>query len=200
MYERFAYLKNLKRRKSDESLRSNIVFGQTIGWTLSILSAFRYFVCQENNWWYGLMLGNAFLLLGLGAPRALERPQYYLETIASFVSERLQTVILTLLYFVIVCPCGWLMQHFFWKVPFYYWLDEFDGPIEGWIPKHIPDSSNLIVGKNKLANLYLFQFLNYLSKSRQLLILPSLVLILLISLVAIFIQSTPIAPMIYTLF
>lgn len=200
MYERYSYLKNLKRRKVEESLRANVVFGQTIGWTLSIFSAFHYFVCQENNWWYGLMLGNAFLLLGLGAPQALERTQYYLEKFASFISAKIQLVVLTIVYFLIVCPCGWVMQHHFWNLPFYYWLEEFHGPIEGWIPKHVPDSSKLIIGKSMWADYYLYQFLTYARKSGQFLILPSLVLILLISLVTIFIQATPLAPMIYTLF
>lgn len=189
------YLAGLKRRRKDTSLRSNIVFGQTTGWLLTIIGAFHYFVLVEDQYWFLLMLGNALLFLGLGAPQALELPQHFLEKTGGFLSTQIFRVILASVYLLVISPLGMMKQLFSGRAPFYYWNADCNVSFESWSKKIV--SADTKISPSEPA---LFQLMRHIIGSGDLVIMPGLLLILVFGLIAVFIQTTPLAPMIYTLF
>lgn len=195
-----SYLTRLERRRRDASMYANIVFGQTLGWCLSIVGAFYFFIQYEDRALPVLLLGNLLLLLGVGTPQALELPQRTIESISSFVGGHLLRLLLALLYFLLVFPLGLIYQKTKGTVPFYYWEKAAVEKIEGWTPKVLSDEGSLIGKQSTIKSNYLAQLFNHFWKHGELIIMPTLLIILALGLLVVFIQTTPLAPMIYTLF
>jgi hypothetical protein len=203
VYSRYNYLQNLKLRRSRKLQKANIVFAQVLGWTLSLLAGFRYFILLEDAWLLPLMIGNALLLIGVVAPDMVQGLRAKLEHIGSNVSTFLLQALLALVYCFVVCPAGMLIQSRRGRAPFYSWeaaSPPLDSELEGWTPKKCSDERHLLLSKNRLGSNHIVQLFSYLFSNGDLLIMPSLLVIICLGLVSIFIQSTPLAPMIYTLF
>jgi hypothetical protein len=194
------YLKDLACRRADESLRANVIFGQTLGWVLSLTGGFNYFILLDKNSFYVLMIGHALLFLGLAAPQSLNGLQKLLRDCGEFVSGLIFKLLLLIVYLILVCPLGILIQKLKGRAPFYYWRSNADFSFEGWIPKHSSDEGQLITGTSRIKSQAGVQLLKHFGQSSNLLIMPSLLVILILGLVSIFLQSTVVAPMIYTLF
>ena len=193
-------MKRLQARRCEASLRSNVVFGQTSGCCLSLLAAYYYFVQLEDRALPVLILGNFLLLLGIGTPQALELPQRIMESIATVISGCLFKLVLALLYFTLVFPLGIVYQNTKGTAPFYYWKQSMTGKIEGWTDKVLSDEGKLVGKKSFVESNYLTQLLSHFWRHGDLVIMPSLLIALALGLLVIFIQTTPLAPMIYTLF
>ena len=203
MYSKYKYLQNLEARRSRKLQKTNIVFAQVLGWALSLLAGFRYFILLEDAWLLPLIIGNALLFIGVAAPNMVQGLRINLESIASLVSTFLLQALLAIVYFLVVCPAGMLMQIRRGRAPFYSWeaaSAPLDSEFEGWTPKKCSDERQLLLNKNKLGSNHIVQLFAYLFSNGDLLIMPSLLVIICLGLVSIFIQSTPLAPMIYTLF
>lgn len=196
----YAYLKNLETRRRARSLRSDVVFGQTVGWMLSLVAAFHYFILYEYGWWFVLMLGNGLLFLGIAIPESLRFVRLKMEKIASFVSTIILQILLACIYIFVVSPLGLLNQKLKGQTPFYYWHEMPPQKIEGWIPKVSSDQGHLVAQDNKILSSQFLQLTKHMLSNGELILMPSLLLILVLGLLAVFVQSSVIAPMIYTLF
>jgi len=194
-----AYFKRRKARLKNEMIRANVIFGQTLGWVFTLLGAYHYFIQLNRYALSWLIVGNFLLLLGFGTPEILELPRRVLERIGSFVSGIIFKAVLLLLYILVVSPLGILMQKVKGKAPFYSW-NEACGNFEGWTRKVSTDEGAIISSGKKTTQNYIFQMLNYFRKNGDILILPCLFVGLAWGLMVFFVQTTPLAPMIYALF
>lgn len=193
------YFKRRKARLKNETIKANVVFGQTLGWVFTLLGAYHYFIQLNRYAWYLLIAGNFLLLLGFGTPEILELPRRIMEKIGSFVSGLIFKTLLLLLYFFVVAPLGLLMQKTKGTAPFYSWESSCKA-IEGWTRKISSDEGALINRNTKSAQNYIFQLIGYFQKNGDILILPCLFIGLAWGLMVFFVQTTPLAPMIYALF
>lgn len=200
MIQEYLYLRKLKLRQQEESLRKNVIFGQTLGWILSLTGGFKYFILSEPSAYYLLMIGNALLLLGLALPQALELPQLIMRRIGEFIGTVILRTVLILIYVLVVAPCGFLIQKFNGSAPFYYWNDKSTINPEGWTQKQPSDEKGLVLDAKHISSHHGIQLLQHFLRHGDMIIMPSLIIILLLGLVSIFAQSTVVAPMIYTLF
>lgn len=209
MKEKNSYLRRLKNRRTETSLKSAVIFGQTIGWALTFVGSYFYFVELEAAALPVLILGNFLLLLGLGTPQVLEVPQRILQGLGNFVSELLFKVLLVILYLFVVFPLGLVHQKWKGTAPFYSWKEETlkdsiqnkSRIIEGWTIK-FPHKKEESISTDRLNSpaADLLELLGYFIKHGELLVVPCMVLAVGLGLVLVFIQTTPLAPMIYTLF
>ncbi len=199
------YLQNLEKRKFDEALKANLLFGLMLGWVFTLMGSFKYFILLEEGWGLGIIAGLTLLAFALVAPQLLEYPQELMKKVGGFVATQLFRVLLAVLYFVAILPVGLLFQATKGRDPFYAWESgQTPAKIEGWCAKKSTDEGNLVAisGKAGKQNAFLqpLQVLGYFASHGEILFMPSLVLFLVIGVLGVFAQSTGLAPLIYTLF
>lgn len=88
------YLQKLAKRKFDESLKTNLIFGLTLGWVLTLMGAFKYYIQLEQGWILGMSVGLLLLLTALVVPQLLEKPQELIKKVGGFVATQLFRVFL----------------------------------------------------------------------------------------------------------
>lgn len=179
------------------------MFGITLGWVLTLMGAFRYFVLLEHTWIVGLIIGVVTLITTVIFPMAIQKPQDLIKKVGGFVATQLFRALLAVVYFVAILPVGLIYQKTKGTHPFYSWTDSPPANIEGWCAKQSTDEAAAVtVGKGKQQNFLLqpIQVLGYFASRGELLFMPCLVLFLVLGVLGIFAQSTGLAPLIYTLF
>jgi hypothetical protein len=196
------YLQKLAKRKFDESLKNNLIFGLTLGWVLTLMGAFKCFILLERGWMAGMVVGLALLFTSLVIPQALEGPQELIKKVGGFVATNLFRVLLAFVYFVAIMPVGLIYQATKGKAPFYAWEGTAPATIEGWVPKKCTDEGALVAGQSRKQNAFLqpLQVLGYFASHGEMLFMPALILFLVMGVLGVFAQTTGLAPLIYTLF
>ena len=194
------YLNDLSRRRAEKSIGANVIFGQTLGWALSLHGAFNYFILYDNHAFFELLAGHTLLFLGLAVPQCLDLPRKLIRACGEFLASLVFRLFLLTAYLLIIFPLGFLMQKLKGQAPFYYWHGDSTLAFEGWVPKVSSDEEKLVANSNGIASKAGLQLFKHFLSSSNLLIMPGLLVILLLGLVSILLQSTVVAPMIYTLF
>lgn len=199
------YLRRLYHRREYQELKTNIIFGLTIGWVFTLTGTFKTFFLLEGGI-APVMLGAGLtsLAVTLIAPHLMAYPQSFMKKIATVVGTALFKAILTAVYFAAVLPAGLTYQRFKGQDPFYYWDSTPPATIEGWVNK---DSTASVLSSQPgrkaaggLAILQPLQVFSYFIYHSEWIFLPCLIILLVLGLVGIFVQSTALAPFIYTLF
>lgn len=195
------YVKRLQIRQEYQLLKTHVIFGLTMGWMLTLTGAFRTYILMEGGpSTVILALGVAFLVITLIAPNQMAYPQNLLKTIAEFVGTYLFKGVLSLVYFLTILPAGLIYQKKNGGVPFYAWTDEKPATIEGWADKISSDEKTKSAGSDLPSWLQPLQVVSYFILHSEMIFLPCLILLLLLGLIGIFVQSSALAPFIYTLF
>jgi len=196
-----SYMKRLQMRKERAALKNNIIFGLTIGWVLTLMGAFKTFVLLEGGVSQLLLVaGLAFLATTLVAPGLMIYPHGVMKAIATFVGTNLFKAVLTVVYFLTILPAGLVYQKKNNHEPFYSWTHEKPARIEGWADKVASDENGKSTEYSLPGWLQPLSVVIYFARNSQLLFLPCLIVLLMLGLVGVFVQSSALAPFIYTLF
>ncbi|MCC7527884.1 MAG: hypothetical protein IT342_05140 [Candidatus Melainabacteria bacterium] len=195
------YMRRLQLRRERAALKNNVIFGLTFGWVLTLMGTFKTWILLEGAPAMLLLAaGLAFLTTTLAAPSLMIYPHRVMKAIATFVGTNLFKGILIVVYFVTILPAGLIYQKKNSHEPFYSWSVDKPLCIEGWTDKETSDES----GRTSQYVLPLWlsplQVLVYFARHSQLLFLPCLIVLLMLGLIGIFVQSSALAPFIYTLF
>ncbi|HEY9677507.1 MAG TPA: DUF5989 family protein [Drouetiella sp.] len=196
------YLTRLHDRRETEELKATVIFGLALGWVLTLMGAFRYFfLVQEHHWLTVCQVGLAILAVTVIMPGLIGYPQRLIQKVGGFVATQVFKVLIAILYFVVVLPIGLIAQKTSGTHPFYSWTDTRPANTEGWVDKNVTAGSRSMSGNQKssmmLNSLHAFR---YFTEHGQLILLPCLVLFLVLGLMGVLVQSSAIAPLIYTLF
>jgi len=195
------YMKRLQARKERAALKSDIIFGLTFGWVLTLMGAFKSWILLEGTPAVAILCaGLAFLATTLAAPSLMVYPQRVMKAIATFVGTNLFKGILCVIYFLTILPAGLVYQKQNNHVPFYSWQDRNAPAIEGWTTKESSDEHGSAAQYKMPGWLQPFQVVAYFFNHSQLLFLPCLIVLLMLGMIGIFVQSSALAPFIYTLF
>ncbi len=197
-----SYLIRLHDRKESEELKATIIFGLAFGWVLTLMGAFRYFfLVQENYWLTVSQVGLAILAITVVLPGLISYPQKAIQFVGGFVATQVFKVLIAIVYFIVVLPIGLISQRAHGTHPFYSWADAAPANMEGWVDKNVSNQKTSLNGSQKssmlLNSLHAFR---YFTEHGQLILLPCLVLFLVLGLMGVLVQSSAIAPLIYTLF
>ena len=196
-----SYMKRLQMRKERAALKNNIIFGLTIGWVLTLMGAFKTFVLLEGGVSQLLLVaGLAFLATTLVAPGLMIYPHRVMKGIATFVGTNLFKAVLTVVYFITILPAGFVYQKKNNHEPFYSWTNEKPTRIEGWADKVASDENGKSTEYSLPGWLQPLSVVIYFARNSQLLFLPCLIVLLMLGLIGVFVQSSALAPFIYTLF
>ena len=204
---RSPYLRRLAERRETDEIRQLTSFGLTVGWLLTILGGFCWFcVISQIDWfWRGLMItGLVLIVLGTVLPQLLYWPHRLWMGLAHLQGRLVMTVLLTLVYFLLISPLGWWeRKRHGGSHPFHSWDKAPPGLITGWeqLPELSPD---LVVSKQKVFRSrsllsMLSETLVFFAERGHYLLLPVLLFLLFLGLVLFFVQTSALAPFIYTI-
>ena len=198
-----SYMIALQSRIAHETLKGDVIFGLVLGWVFTLVGAFKTFVLLEGGLSVAMLsVGIVALSTAVAAPFLLAYPKNLIHKIVSPLATLLFKGILSIVYVLTVLPVGLAQQKIVGRDPFYFWTDECPAQIEGWVAK---DSSDERSSGHKshgalAAIIQPIEVVGYFLSRGQWIILPCLLLLLILGLVAVFVQSSAVAPFIYTLF
>ena len=182
-------------------------FGLTIGWLFTLLGGFCWFcVISRIDWfWCGLMfVGLGLLMAGTVMPQALYWPHRCWMGLAHLQGRIVMTVLLTVVYFALISPLGaWERRRQKGSHPFHTW-DKTPPPLmTGW--EAIQESAletiavRQQVSRSRSLISLLSETLIFFAERGHYLLLPVLLFLLLLGLVLFFVQTSALAPFIYTI-
>ncbi len=196
-----SYMKRLNVRRERAALKNNVIFGLTIGWVLTLMGAFKTYILLESGVsQLMLVAGVAFLGTTLVAPGLMIYPHKVMKGIATFVGTNLFKGILCVVYFLTILPAGLIYQKKNNHEPFYSWAAGNAPKIEGWTEKIASDENGKSSEYSLPGWLQPLSVVIYFARNSQLLFLPCLIVLLMLGLIGVFVQSSALAPFIYTLF
>ena len=203
----FPYLRRLSERRETEEIRQLTSFGLTIGWLFTLLGGFCWFcVISQIDWcWQSMMLGGLVLLFfGTLLPQALYWPHRVWMSLAHLQGRLVMTILLTAFYFTLITPLGWWeRRRHRGSHPFYSWNDLPPRIVSGWedlsttAPLESPTSFRRQKSRS-LISLFV-ETLAFFARRGHYLLLPVLVLLLILGLILFFVQTSALAPFIYTI-
>jgi hypothetical protein len=198
------YLRRLASRRELDTTRRRTVFGLVLGWLAVLVGGLRW-AFVPGGWtlpWAGLVLiGCLLLATATLVPSLLKGPESLLRRATGGIGRLILWTVLVLVFFAMMVPAGWLLRRRGGTAPYTWWTDEPPPDLEGWIDKEDPDpalATRLGRGAPLLSQPFLI-VADFIQRGRYLL-LPALCVLLVLGLVLFFVQTSALAPFLYSLF
>lgn len=219
---RSPYLSQLAERREREEVRQLTSFGLTMGWLFTLLGGFCWFcVISQIDWFWRALMTSGLLLLVLGTvlPQALAGPHRLWMGLAHLQGRLVMTVLLTVVYFVMIVPLGWYQRRRQGGgQPFYRWDTTQPAPTQpaptqpaqnlpagttAWETlspsESSPTTTRRQTGRTRSLISLLAETLSFFAQRGHYLLLPVLLFLLLLGLILFFVQTSALAPFIYTI-
>lgn len=200
------YLVRLHGRRALAALKRQIVFGLVLGALLALVGAQRTYLvlaARDAVWRPVMWAGFAALALTLLLPSVWTWPERALRAVAQTVSKGVLQLLLCLVYFSVMLPFGLILRLRRGPHPLYSWKEQAPADAEGWVEKQV-FAAGLTrdgAGRTRFATLAgLVDILAFFVKRGDALLIPALIVLLLLALFFFFVQTSALAPFIYTLF
>ena len=200
------FLARHKARQARQDQHRRIVFGVVLGLILMLVAGTLFYLVAGANdalWRVIFWMGCGLLVAGVLGPRLLAPIERIWSSAAQLIGKSLLLAVLIMFYVIFIVPIGLGMRMFRGAAPFYSWQDA-AAPLgmEGWSPKVIDrgekDSATQVRPRGMV--LQLVNVFAYFIRNRQIAYLPLLVVLLCVGWVMFFLQTSALAPFIYTLF
>jgi hypothetical protein len=201
------YARRLAERRDADLIRQLAGFGITLGWLFTILGGFCWF-CVESRfdllWSLVYCLGLILLFLGTVLPQSLYWPHKVWMGIAHFQGRIVMTVALTIVYFVLFWPMGlWERRRLKASNPFFRWDSDTPSIISQWhrLPaaESVPVADTSVSRKSRSMIRLFFESIGFFIRRGHYLLLPILLILLVLGIILFFVQSSVLAPFIYTI-
>jgi len=200
------YLQRLRIREACLRTKRSAVFAQVAGAALFLVFGFkRVFGAGGPDWlWLSLALAGLLLFLaGVVIPSSTAPLEQWVVRLTRHIGEFLFRLFLTLAFFAIIAPIGLFMRIARGSSPFFAWQDgQTSAAFEGWTPK-------TVVADHRRPELHVSRasllaqpalVLRYFVRHGHYFLVPVLLLLVSFGLLLFFVQSSSLAPFIYTLF
>jgi len=197
------YLQRRADRSALRELKRVIVFGISLATFLVLLGTWRRFVVPgtlEPLWNAVSILGLLLLVLSLVLPTLLIPAEAQLRRLSQKIGAGVLLALLTLLYFLCIWPIGAILRRTRGSDPIYRWDGAIDKPGEGWRAKEIVCSVSLRESAHRSTLHRALGVFAFFARRKHYLVLPTLLILLLLGVVLLFVHSSALAPLIYTLF
>ena len=200
MTETCNYLDRRKNRLARTKLKQHIVFGLIVSFFILAVSGLKYYL-EIGGWdslwrvtmWIGLMLFALTILL----PSIWEYPELALRKLASMFGSLIFSIMLSLLYFIFFWPMGIIVRKIYGMHPIYCWQQNPPEQTSYWQDK----SAEVITEDSKFP--FILQPLSiilWFMKKENCLFLPVIIILIILGLLLFFVQTSSLAPFIYTIF
>jgi hypothetical protein len=201
-----SFLIRRRYRELSRQLTQQIVLGYAFGSILLIFSAFKYFLSigsYDIFWLAAMCIGAVFIAITLIAPFLVRPLERFLRLMGNMVGRAVMFCLLIVTYYLLIAPVGFLLRRMNGTKPIYSWKERPLSHMEGWHDKALPhDVAELAAsgGKNKYARTGLTSVMLFFARGGKLIFIPAVLLLVVFGLVLFFLQTSVIAPFIYTLF
>ncbi len=202
------YLHRLAARRFITDLKQTIVFGYTAGFLLAVICFFQY--RYTANWSDSLMLAAAYAGLAISGltlltPTLLTPIRLFFVKVTGKVGAAIFGTLLTLLYLAALTPLGLYRRARTGTFPFTWWDPSAAAhpafPPSAWEPKVTPPEIETPTNARPLPLLLQpLRIIRYFHARGQYALIPFIILLVLLGLTMFFIQTSALAPFIYTLF
>jgi len=199
---RSGYLRDLALRRVALAIRRQTVYGLAMGWVLMLVPGFVYFCVPSHldRLWSALMvLGAIHLAAAVFLPQALYWPERVWNKIAHWQGWLIMTALLSTIYFVLIWPVGLFSRRR--TRGFVSWEAHPSSLESAWQSMDIiePDADSATAGYRSLP-LLLASVIGFFFRRGDYLLVLIVILLVVLGLVLYFVQSSALAPFIYTLF
>jgi hypothetical protein len=197
------YLDRREARIAALKLKHQIVFGYGVGAVLVFLGGFRCYLVAGTNrplWQFVLWIGASTLLVTLLFPSIWTLPERGFRWIAGKIGHVLFLLVLSIVYFLMICPGGWWLRRRQGVVVICEWTDNRPSG-KGWQPKTISTITHHDASSRRRYLLFQpFLVLGFFIEHRTYFLVPVVIILIVLGLILFFVQTSALAPFIYTLF
>jgi uncharacterized protein DUF5989 len=200
---RGGYLEQLALRRQTLAIRQTIVYGLVVGWILVLGGGF-FYCCVPGrvDWLWASLIVAGFLHLATAVvvPQLLYWPERAWMAIARCQGWLVMMVLLTVVYFALLWPASYFSRRR--TRGFVSWQVQPSDSPSAWQSIDVLETEPTTTsgGRARSLPLLLFGVLGFFFRRGNYVLFPILVLLLVLGLVLYFVQSTALAPFIYTLF
>jgi len=202
LIEQPTHLKQWQMRTAALELRRQIVFGLAMALVLVTLGGAKAFFGINTNLvlWRGVLgLGLLSLAVALIVPSLLAIPEKWLRRVGGWVGHGIFLALLTVVYFLMIWPMGrWLRRH--GAAPIYQWTNTPLPESERWQPKIVAVRANAGGGASPRLWLQPYHVISFFLRHKAYFLVPVLLVLIALGLTLFFVQTSVLAPFIYTLF
>lgn len=208
---RGGYLDRLRARRLAQDVKRCTVFGLVIGWAMALFFSFQWYYTHNVSDEAMLALawcGMAMLGLTVIAPTAMAWPEKVWMSVARRIGAVVFGAVLASVYLLLVTPMGWVTQRVRGTAPFHSWQGAPPCGVPGWTPKvptragAVRDGARGAAGAGARLPLVLqpVRVVHFFVRQGQWAVVPVLVVLMTFGLLMFFVQTSSLAPFIYTLF
>jgi hypothetical protein len=185
------------------AIRQFIAYGLVMGWILTLVAGFLFFCVPSRLdplWCSLLIIGLVHLVAAVVVPQALAWPERAWMTVARWQGWLVMTTLLTIVYFTLIWPAGYMSRRR--THGFVAWDDQPPSSTTVWEPIDLEetDSASVAGSRYRSLPLLLAGVIAFFFRRGNYILLPILILLIVLGLVLYFVQSSALAPFIYTLF
>lgn len=198
-----SYLKTLEERNLFQEIKRQSIFGLVLGVLIVAISLINIlFVIDANNFIWKILFYIGIIIFSIGfiAPQLL----YYLEKVwsglAKMIGKVIFSVILSVTYFLLFMPIGLLFRKSRENKNYAFWHNSEDVKIDGWINKNVCVKVDHNIKNKRNMFLQFYEVIYFFIEHKQWWLIPLVTFLLIIGLVLFFVQTSVLAPFIYTLF
>lgn len=199
------FLERKRLREASRELSYLLVLGYGIGAGLIGLGAYKYFLDIEayDPLWAGIIwFGFLSLWVTLIAPYFWRLPEQYLRRFGNRVGHVLISIILIPIYYIMIWPAGMVLRRVRGTHPIYAWLNQPRDDMQGWQDKALPydlDDPRAYT-TNPRRKVSMLRVILFFIHGGHFLFIPVLIIIVSLGIALFFLQTSALAPFIYTLF
>ena len=205
MTESRGYLERRAKREAWIQVKQHIGFGYIICGFLFLLGGLKVAITlttRDPIWLVTMWIGIVGIVVTLVFPSGWIVPEKIFRRLAGFIGHIVFSILLTALYFILFLPVGLGLRWVRGLDPIHVWRD---CPPEGatcWNPKIVETIGGRGASAGKARHMLVqpFIIMAFFIQRGQYFIIPALILMLTLGLLLFFVQTSPLAPMIYTLF
>ncbi len=199
------YARKLAERRETARIEQLANFGLALGWVCLLVGGFCWF-CVVTRWdtlWLSMFLtGFALLPLATIIPEILEVPCRLWMRLAQWQGWIVMSLLLTIIYFALIAPAGWILRSRKGTHPFHSWnAGNVPENLIGWEPVAVRQiTARASSTRRRSLPMLLLSTLGFFYERGHYLVLPILVLLMAIGAILFFVQGSVLAPFIYTIF
>ena len=199
-----SYLHRLKEREQTAEIKREIAFGFVIGSILALVAGWEYFFvinAWDALWLAFFCVGIIIFLAGMAIPQILYWPEKIWMAASQHIGRLTFTILLSILYFLCVTPLGCAFRMIKGVGPFVRWTGETQPKnAEGWSEKRL-DTQTLVAnsGRKNIITQFFFVIVFFI-RNKQWLMIPIVIILIILGIILFFVQSSVLAPFIYTIF
>jgi hypothetical protein len=199
------YLDRRAEREAWIRLKQQIGFGYIIFGFLFLLGGLKVAITlttRDPIWLAMMWIGLVGIVVTLVFPSAWIVPERLYRRLAGFIGHVVFSILLTALYFILFLPVGLGLRWVRGLDPIRTWRENPPAGATRWHEKVVETigGEGVSAGKVRHTLVQPFIIITFFIQRGQYFIIPALILMLALGLLLFFVQTSPLAPMIYTLF